>query len=39
MYSEVIHIYLSIYIPIYALFQILFPYKLLQNIEYSSLYY
>ena len=41
MYSKVIHMYVYIYthIYIYTLFQILFPYRLLQNIEYSSLYY
>ena len=31
--DSVIHTYISIF------FQILFPYRLLQNIEYSSLYY
>ena len=30
-------IYLSIYLYVYIIFQILFPYRLLQNIEYSSL--
>ena len=34
MYSTMIHLYIHI-----CLFQILFPYKLLQNIEYSSLCY
>ena len=32
-------IYIYIYIYKRALFQILFPYRLLQNIEYSSLCY
>ena len=37
MYSEVIQ--LNIYLNIYILFQILFHYRLLQDIEYSSLSY
>ena len=31
--------YLSIYLSIYILLQILFPYRLIQNTEYSSLCY
>ena len=31
--------YIYIYIYIYILFQILFPYRLFKNVEYSSLYY
>ena len=34
-----IHTYICIYIYTYILFQIIFPYQLLQNIEYSSLCY
>ena len=44
VYSQVIQldIYIYIYVymnNIYILFQVLFPYRLLQNIEYSSLSY
>ena len=39
MYSKVIVKYTHKYIFPYILFQILFPYRLLQNIEYSSLCY
>ena len=37
--DSVLYIYICIYVYIYILFQTLFPYKLLQNIEYSSLRY
>ena len=38
MYSTVIQLYIYVYIYMY-IFQIIFPYRLLQNIEYSSLCY
>ena len=38
--DSVIHTYINIYIYIYIYFiQILFSFRLLQNIEYSALYY
>ena len=33
------YLYLYLHLHLYILFQILFPYRLLQNIEYSSLCY
>ena len=41
VYSKVIqlYIYMCVYICIYILFQIIFHYRLLKDIEYSSLCY
>ena len=37
LYSRVIKLYTQTYIYVYILFQILFQYRLLQDVEYSSL--